>query len=609
MLKKYWIHLLVLLLLAGMWYARWWSKSGQTLIDEPSIDTVASTPWESDVVSSVLVVDATPVNDLRRKVSITKNGTLASASSLTINAQAAGRVQTIWIKEGDIVAKGRQLISLADTVNNYYLNTQRAKVWLDSARLQYEQGVLQLDKAVQDTDLALRQAQSTYDTLQQQAWQQLKQAQLQVTTIDTNADNAITTLQSQLFAFKSSMQNQNNTIRDLVDKTIGESIVYVSQGNAYESSLIAWSRDRYRQAESDYDRLEKLEQTINSVDTTLTGVALMGVVDQMVAITQEYNTILLNLQWLYQAAILSVGFNAQIQGQYLGQVQQLIGQVQASLSQLTNYKDQLQKLITPNTDGQTTTDISKEQAELQYAVTKTQLDDSITKTKIALDQAKQARDFALNNRNIQKKLLQNAINNAKVNYNDAAKNSGKLSVTAPIAGSVAEILVDKWQDVWPGTPLVRFIGKTENEIRITVDASQRQWLSVGDDVSIRYGAVDYGGRITSISSVADGTLGYPVTISTPDEMTTVGGTVQVTIPLDATYPLVPLSAITPRGRDRAMVALWNGSEVVMQEVQTHTTRGDMVEVDLSELASDYSIIISDLTNYDPSKQTIEIKKD
>lgn len=138
-----------------------------------------------------------------------------------------------------------------------------------------------------------------------------------------------------------------------------------------------------------------------------------------------------------------MAFDSQVQGQYLGQVQQLLGQVQASLGQLTNYKDQLQKLITPNTDGQTTTDISKEQAQLQYQVTKTQLDDSLAKTQIALDQAKQARDFAVSNRNVQKRLLQNAINNAQVNYNDAAKNSAKLSVTAPIAGAVAEILVDK----------------------------------------------------------------------------------------------------------------------------------------------------------------------
>lgn len=158
-------------------------------------------------------------------------------------------------------------------------------------------------------------------------------------------------------------------------------------------------------------------------------------------------------------------------------------------------------------------------------------------------------------------------------------------------------------------PLVRFIGKVENEIRITVDEAQRISLTVGDEVSIHYGAVDYVGRITSVGAVADGTLGYPVTISTPDEMTTVGGTVQVMIPLDARYPLVPLSAIRPRGRDRAMIAFWDGTQVVMQEVQTYTTRGDMIEVDLSELASDYQVITTDLTNYDPNKQTIEIRKD
>jgi RND family efflux transporter MFP subunit len=243
---------------------------------------------------------------------------------------------------------------------------------------------------------------------------------------------------------------------------------------------------------------------------------------------------------------------------------------------------------------------------LQLEQTQTQLEDSRVKTQLSLEQARDAYDFALRNRDIQLKLLQSAIDAAQVNYADAAKNSSKLSITAPIDGVVGEVLVDKGQDITIGTPLLTFVGVAENEVRISVNNSQRQSLTIGDPVQVTYGAINYTGSITSVGSVADGTLGYPVTISIPDDAVTVGGTVRVSIPIRTDLPLVPVSALRPRGTARAMASLRDGSQVVMQEVRIGQTRDTMIEIDINTIPDGYQIITTDLTNYDPTRQTIQL---
>ena len=109
--------------------------------------------------------------------------------------------------------------------------------------------------------------------------------------------------------------------------------------------------------------------------------------------------------------------------------------------------------------------------------------------------------------------------------------------------------------------------------------------------------------------MADGTLSYPATIAIPDNVTVVGGTVRVDVPFMTEYPLVPLGAIRPRGRNRAMVSFWDGRQVVVQEIQTGKTWDEMIEIIVDDIPSDYQIITTDLTNYDPNIHTIQLTHD
>lgn len=597
LIKKYWIPLVVILLLGVMGYAFIGGDKNSSLTDTD----------DTTITDSVVMIETVPLTDLDHEVMVSKSSQLTSSSTITISAQAAGRVNTIWVEPGSTVTQGRQLISLTDTTNSYAIALDRASVALEGVELQYEQSEVQLDKSIDDATTAYEQALQTYNTLLVQYDQQLNQAKLNLNSTVTTTDATLTTLQSQLFSLKSSLQSFTITLKDHIDRVVGDSVQYSSTADTYEPSLIARGRTQYQQAQGDFDELVDYLELLGDIDTSVTGDELVSVVNEMKTIVQTENTMLLNLQDMYQLALPSAGFTSALQAQLQTEVTTMLSQNQSQLSQLVSYQDQVAKLITTNTDGQTNADITKEQAQLSYDATKTSLDDSLAKAKLALDQAESARDFAIENKDIQLRLLANSISSAQVSYRDASANAAKLSITAPLNGQVADILVDKGQEVSIGTALVSFIGTAENEVRITVNAAQRDALSVGDDVHVAYGALAYSGTITSIGGVADTTLSYPVTIAVPENMTVIGGTVTVSIPFQTANPLVPLSAVRPRGRDRAMVSFRDGTEVIVQEVQTGETWGGMIEVILDEIPSTYELILTDLTNYDPNIQTIEVR--
>ncbi len=82
---------------------------------------------DSSVASGgVMEVGVMSLSDLSREVVVKKTSQLTSSSTITISSQAGGRVKSLWVKAGDVVTKGRQMVSLADTVHGYSLALERA---------------------------------------------------------------------------------------------------------------------------------------------------------------------------------------------------------------------------------------------------------------------------------------------------------------------------------------------------------------------------------------------------------------------------------------------------------------------------------------------------
>jgi len=83
--------------------------------------------------------------------------------------------------------------------------------------------------------------------------------------------------------------------------------------------------------------------------------------------------------------------------------------------------------------------------------------------------------------------LENAIDQAKIGYEDALKQFNKLSVRSPIAGVIDMMMVDEGQEVGPGAQLFTMVSNKDQEVEIYVTSQEFEYLDMNQVVVIRYG--------------------------------------------------------------------------------------------------------------------------
>ena len=84
-----------------------------------------------------------------------------------------------------------------------------------------------------------------------------------------------------------------------------------------------------------------------------------------------------------------------------------------------------------------------ESLETQIAVSKKQIEEVSKNASYTLEQSKNNLDFIASTQKDNLDSLRTALSQAQLAYQEAQFNLGKFSVSAPIAGRVKEILVDK----------------------------------------------------------------------------------------------------------------------------------------------------------------------
>jgi multidrug resistance efflux pump len=110
-------------------------------------------------------------------------------------------------------------------------------------------------------------------------------------------------------------------------------------------------------------------------------------------------------------------------------------------------------------------------------------------------------------------LLQAQKDQAQVAYQDAMTQYNKLSVKAPIAGTIGSIMVDVGQEVANGTPLFTISSTSNQQIEVYLSQDELSYVYLGISVLIRDQQKILSGRIASISSVADANLNYKAIVS------------------------------------------------------------------------------------------------
>jgi multidrug efflux pump subunit AcrA (membrane-fusion protein) len=134
------------------------------------------------------------------------------------------------------------------------------------------------------------------------------------------------------------------------------------------------------------------------------------------------------------------------------------------------------------------------------------------KTKLELIRAKN------NYQNVQINGSQNAIEEAKLNYEIAQENFQETQLKAPYSGVVTELLVQEGDYINSGQKVATLIDNTNYEVKANIDESELADLEVGQNVEISMEALpglQLTGQLTEISSKAESTSGVvtiPITV-------------------------------------------------------------------------------------------------
>ena len=217
------------------------------------------------------------------------------------------------------------------------------------------------------------------------------------------------------------------------------------------------------------------------------------------------------------------------------------------------------------------------------------------------------------NANYQNALKQKEINLAKIsnliNINknskyQASKELGKLKISSPISGTITDVLVDEWQDVSVGTPLVKISSLTESAVEISISEGESKLLKIWDSVYTALNWKKVKWSIVSISLSADNNLNYKTKISFGSKFDSLWNIVDLVIPVETGKRLVPLNIIEVIGKGKGMINTISWGTVAQHEIKLWEVWWDSIEV-ISSLPSDMQVITTNLSNFDTNRFIIQ----
>lgn len=136
---------------------------------------------------------------------------------------------------------------------------------------------------------------------------------------------------------------------------------------------------------------------------------------------------------------------------------------------------------------------------------------SVTNAKIALENARLAYDTSVKNRVLTLEKLKISENDAGIALEQSEREYEKLSIIAPIDGSITRVLASVGQDVAPGTLMVELANRNP-EILFDVEANVAKLLEVGSTQNVQYQGKTYSGAVVGVSEVATDSLLYSARI-------------------------------------------------------------------------------------------------
>lgn len=554
--------------------------------------------------------------DLQQEASLERHGKVIGENDIIVTSQVAARVEDIPVNIGEKVKKDWLIIKLSDSTGSYSFAVQRAKAWLESARINYESTKISLEKAISDTSLGIQQAETQYAAADLQGeWSsalQIQQLKKQVNKAELDYQTQLTSNQQTINNFIETAANIGKDIELLFqsvriesDSILGISKLYEKENDLFERHLGVKNTSTRRIANQELRTLLSKETNYNNLSRKVAKEDLTTYLDELKILLYDMRPVLEAIDTMLQYSNTSTDFTETqlmglvatidgLQTQIQGQISLITAQINSIQSFLTTYQAQEESL-------RQQVEIIKEQA----ASTERSINDGATTANIGLQNATNNYDTALKSKNTTLAALANSIDQATIAYNQANNELSKLQVVAPIDGTIGDILVDVWQEVTPGTPLFTISSTNEQQIEITLGASELDLVTIWQEVTIQ-NSETLSGTLVSVSKIADRNFTYKAIIQINKTINIFGELVDVTIPVTHSYPLIPITNLTILNTSEWLLSTRDGKGLQEIQVQLGKVRRDQIEI-LSDIDPTTQVITSDINNFDENKYELTLK--
>ena len=544
-------------------------------------------------------IQTTTIDKIDSSISLEKPGTILSSQDITVAAQANGKVSRIAFKEGNQVKGWDQIVYLSDTVASYELQVQRAKNNLDRALLTREQTENSLKQQLDQAENSYKTALQSFESAQVSAENAVKQANMGV----TSADDQISALRKQFQPQKLALLSLLNSVIESSDKWLGVTTYYDYLKTGFEIYIWAKDQSQKNQTEQSLRDLYTLKESITKLPSSpKTDEELKNAVHQIDAAYTQIEDFAGMMIQLMRNSIPSAGtldqatIDATIRNfESIQAGQALIGSKVNFISYLNQVDAQL--------SGSGT--LAQDSAKITYEDALARSKNTLFTSEIAVKNAKVNYETLLANNPVQLRLLDNAIVDAKIAYETALTQYNKLVVRTPVSGIIGEILVSEGQDVAAGNPVFKVSGLKKHQIEVHVTANEYKYLQQDKPVSVTYQRQNLTGAISAISTVADKTNLFKVTIELDSDLELVGDVAKVNFPILFTpHTLLPLGRVKILEDNLAAVPVMSGGALADKLVKIKTIWGNFIELE-EPFPADQTIVTTDMSSFDENKYVIK----
>lgn len=574
--------------------------------------------WTQEDQRAPFFVEIISLEEIGWWSQIKKTGKVIWSQDIVVSSQASWRVNALWASIGDTVSKNKRIVTLADSTGIYTFSAQRANSWVTQAKLNYEQTVLSLDKAISDTQRAIQQAENQAQNSALWLWN--SSAELQLKQLQTSLEKAEFDLQTKIDSDAQTLRNFAATTTTLVttiqllyedvittsDKLLWVSVLRKSENDQFERTL--WVRNTgtrflaewalrtaiQRQIQVDSFVADTSETWLSTTLQTLKSYAtqlqpLLDSIDTMLNFTDESSSF---SQAQLDATIAQINW---LQSQTQGQVSSITQQINSIESFLNTYK-QSQESIRQSISW----------LESQLWSTKEQLKTVSTNANLWVESAQSTYNNTIKNKSTTEASLRNAITQAQIAASEAQTNLWKLTIEAPIEWTIWDILVDIWQEVAPWTPLFTITNTQQQEIEIALTSDEVDRVEQGQQVTVVSWGEQYNATLVSIASSSNATLWYKAIVRLDENTALVWWAATVQIWLSSDSLLLPLKYVKILNKNSGQITVWQENNLETIIVTLWKVRWSSIEI-LDPLGKDTVIVTNNVNNYDPNKFTLTPK--